>query len=89
MTPKRTRQNLIHTIIRQYGMTPDYDDIQKFSTFLADKLISEGWVKVEEPREFWLHKNHVWFNIKSLERYLSTMNVSRGEIIHVREVVEE
>lgn len=83
---KRTRKDL-EDFLLQADKT--YCVGKGWFTNMADKLISEGWVKVEEPREFWLHKNHVWFNIKSLERYLSTMNVSRGEIIHVREVVEE
>lgn len=43
---KRTRKDLVE-FLSQNGLDPLKGE-------LADKLIAYGWVKVEEPREFWL-----------------------------------
>lgn len=53
---------------------------------IADALIKEGFVKVHEPREFWIDIDLLTKECKVIDgMYLQLEN---HEIIHVREVVE-
>lgn len=84
---KKTRGDLVDFVKRHY-QTP--------ATF-ADFLIKEGWVELDQPREFWIMEGYPYsvFNNKDLcEKYARNYeseihNQEKPEIIHVREVIDE
>jgi len=71
----KTRKELVE-FLRKNHVDPNESD------WLANKLISEGFVQVEEPREFWIVKRKLWNDYKVIEKYDSNFD----EIIHVREI---
>lgn len=55
---------------------------------LDEKLIKEGWVTLDEPREFWVVTSDDFISIhqKYPTKYEDVLN---HEIIHVREVIDD
>lgn len=79
---KRTRKELVEFLEKE-----SFRNNNQF----ADKLISEGWVKVETPRE-WVMCPRCWKDPIPWEKWhkLPMMcEICKSNVIHVREVVEE
>lgn len=89
----KTKKDLVE-FINKFGESVRHELIRTTSERLADKLISEGFVQVKEPREFWIVYDCRYETIsifKTKEEAKSNshnMGALDSEIIHVREVIE-
>ena len=86
----KTRKALVDSLIKNF---PAGETKENGARSVADALINEGFVQVQEPREFWLYKAPVgkpmaYENLEELEAFRPYNEKNEVEIIHVREVVE-
>lgn len=73
----------------------DYNEITTRRYQLAERLIKEGWVVLEEPEEFWLVGHIICSSREEAERVLEDYkkdsvgypSFNKAKIIHVKEVV--
>lgn len=89
---KRTRKELVE-LINEFGESVRNELIIDTSERLSDKLIKGGWVKIDEPREFWIVKGenfackYICNSLGEAADQQASLK-EKTEIIHVKEVIE-